>query len=47
MEELARRMVNDIEGALTRPRASAWLKAQPPRAVSGQAATGADKVKAD
>ncbi|HEX6837862.1 MAG TPA: tetratricopeptide repeat protein [Polyangia bacterium] len=25
-DELARRMVNDLEGALTRPRASAWLK---------------------
>lgn len=25
-EELSRRMVNDIEGALTRPRAAAWLK---------------------
>jgi tetratricopeptide (TPR) repeat protein len=25
-DELSRRMVNDLEGALTRPRASAWLK---------------------
>jgi len=25
-DELARRMVNDLEGALTRPRAQAWLK---------------------
>ncbi|MGZ3441045.1 MAG: tetratricopeptide repeat protein [Polyangia bacterium] len=25
-DELARRMVNDMEGALTRPRAAAWLK---------------------
>jgi len=25
-DELARRMVNDLEGALTRPRAAAWLK---------------------
>ncbi|MDB4971589.1 MAG: Tetratricopeptide repeat protein [Myxococcales bacterium] len=26
IDELARRMVNDMEGALTRPRAAAWLK---------------------
>ena len=26
-DELARRMVNDLEGALTRPRAAAWLQA--------------------
>jgi hypothetical protein len=25
-DELARRMVNDLEGALTRPRAAAWIK---------------------
>ena len=25
-DELGRRMVNDLEGALTRPRAQAWLK---------------------
>jgi tetratricopeptide (TPR) repeat protein len=29
MEELARRAVNDLEGALTRSRAGAWLKAHP------------------
>ena len=29
MEELARRMVNDMEGALTRVRAAAWLKSRP------------------
>lgn len=29
MDELAHRMVNDIEGALTRSRAQAWLKTQP------------------
>ncbi|HZS36480.1 MAG TPA: tetratricopeptide repeat protein [Polyangia bacterium] len=28
MEELSRRMENDLEGALTRPRALAWLKQQ-------------------
>lgn len=28
MEELAKRNVNDLEGALTRPRALAWLKTQ-------------------
>jgi hypothetical protein len=26
MEELARRPVNDLEGALTRPRAQVWLR---------------------
>jgi hypothetical protein len=29
MEQLSRRMENDLEGALTRPRAIAWLKQQP------------------
>jgi tetratricopeptide (TPR) repeat protein len=44
MEELARRMVNDIEGALTRPRAAVWLRTQP-AAVSRQPT--AEKTKAD
>jgi tetratricopeptide (TPR) repeat protein len=30
MEELAKRCENDLEGALTRPRAHAWLKTQKP-----------------
>lgn len=34
MEELAKRNVNDLETALTRGRAKAWLKANPPPAES-------------
>ncbi len=34
MEELARRMENDLEGALTRPRAVAWLKQQKQQAAA-------------
>jgi hypothetical protein len=47
MEELARRMVNDMEGALTRPRAAAWLRAQPPVVGRQTAAVSAEKAKAD
>jgi hypothetical protein len=44
MEELSRRLVNDMEGALTKPRAAAWLRSQP-AAVSRQPTS--EKTKAD
>ena len=37
MEELAKRLANDIEGALTRPRAIAWLKTTPKAAAKSAA----------
>jgi predicted Zn-dependent protease len=38
MEELAKRNVNDLEGALTRSRAQAWLKTHPSTAAPSNAA---------